>query len=76
MTQNQNLLYMAILFMNNDLIEYILSSCNVIIDAESYIKCIYSSNYDAFIILKESDRSNALKELTRIIERGVDFLQE
>ena len=60
--------------MNNDLIKYILSSYNVIINAKSYIKCIFSSNYDTFIILRESDRSNAINELTRIIERGRRWL--
>lgn len=50
---NQNLLYLAILHMNNNLIEYILDSYNVIVDNESYNKCIYSSNYEAMMILNE-----------------------
>lgn len=32
--------------MNNELIEYIDNSYHVKIDAESYIKYIYASNYD------------------------------
>lgn len=43
---NQYLLYLAILYMKNDLIDYLIHSYHLKIDAESYIKCIYASNYN------------------------------
>ena len=42
---NQKLLYLAILYMQNDLIDYILHSYKLSVDAETFNKCIYSSNY-------------------------------
>ncbi|KAK8857397.1 hypothetical protein M9Y10_015802 [Tritrichomonas musculus] len=52
---NQNLLYLAIQFMNNDLIEYIIDNYDVKIDTNCYNECIKSSNYEAMLILLELD---------------------
>lgn len=56
------LLYNAILYMNNELIEYLIHNYDIKIDGEAYIKCIYSSNYEAMLKLIELDDSNAINE--------------
>lgn len=71
---NQRLLELAILYMNNELIEYIVHSYPVKIDAESYIKCIYASNYDAALKLKElDDDPNTINEFGDIGSTPIDI---
>ena len=44
---NQKLLNLAILYMRNDVVQYLLNSYEVTINCDYYINCIYSSNYEA-----------------------------
>ncbi|KAK8895698.1 hypothetical protein M9Y10_013582 [Tritrichomonas musculus] len=61
-TQNVNLLYLAILYMRNDLIEYLISTYDIKINAECYNKCIYSSNYDALAMLIDFDNAMSIND--------------
>ena len=61
-THNENLLYIAIMFMNNDLIEYIIDNYDIKINGECYNKCIYSSNYDAFLKIMDLDNNFSINE--------------
>lgn len=71
---NQNLLYLAILYMKNDLIDYLIHSYPIKIDAESYIKCIYASNYNALTIIKELDNdSTTINEFGDIGSTPIDI---
>lgn len=60
LSDNIAILHTAILFMRNHLIYSIIHSFNIKIDSESYIKCIYSSNYEAFNILRTLDYSTSI----------------
>lgn len=60
MPKNPKILYKAILYMQNDLIEYIVNVYNIDIDADSYIKCIFASNYIALKKLIEIDPSRSI----------------
>lgn len=71
--KNNECLHNAILYFNNDLIEYILQNYPVKIDAESYIKCIYASNYGAMLKLCEIDQSNAINEFGKIGSTPLDI---
>ncbi|KAK8847789.1 hypothetical protein M9Y10_018821 [Tritrichomonas musculus] len=51
-------LYLAIYYMRNELIEYLIDNYEVKIDTECYIRCLYSSNYEAFLILNEIDEDD------------------
>ena len=53
---NQELLNLAILYMRNDLIEYILNNYDLKINCESYFLCIYASNYEALLLLQEFEK--------------------
>ena len=70
---NHKLLYCAILFMNNDLIDYVVHSYHIKIDAESYIKCIYASNYDAMLKLRELDDDNKINQQGNIGSAPIDI---
>lgn len=73
-TKENNLcLHNAILYFHNDLIEYVLQNYPVKIDAESYIKCIYASNYGALLKLREIDGSNTINEFGKIGSTPVDI---
>lgn len=61
--KNQKLLDLAILYMNNDLIDYLINEYDININCNSYINCIYASNYDAFQRLKEYDDSNSINSI-------------
>lgn len=52
----------AILYLRNDLIEYIINNYKIQISPIAYINCIYASNYDAMILLNKLDQSNAINE--------------
>ena len=65
-TKNINFLYIAILYFKNELIDYIIDTYEYQIDAESYIKCIYASNYVALEKLINMDESNAINEYGEI----------
>lgn len=49
------LLDLAILYMRNDIIPYLINNFDIKINVFNYINCIYASNYDALNILKELD---------------------
>lgn len=50
---NQEILNLAILYLHNDLIEYIINNYGININWESYMNCIFASNYEALQILNE-----------------------
>lgn len=52
---NPFLLYLAINYMRNDLIEYIIDNYDIEINAECYIQCILSSNFNGMLKLIEID---------------------
>lgn len=60
--KNVKLLYMAITFMHNELIEYIVDNYGVKIDGECYILCINNANYAAMIMLKDLDKARSINE--------------
>lgn len=70
---NNNLLYLAIQHMNNDLIEYIIDNYDIKINAECYIQCIYSSNYDAFLAIMEIDENKNINEYGEIGSTPLDI---
>lgn len=70
--ENIDCLYNSILYFHNDLIEYIIQNYHVQIDAESYIKCIYSSNYGAMMKLHKMDHSDAINNFGKIGSTPLD----
>ena len=72
-SEKSNLLDSAILLMRNDLIEYLVNTYEIPIIAENYIKCIYSSNYEAMTILRDLDKSNAINEYGEIGSTPIDI---
>lgn len=73
LSSHSNLLYTAILYMKNNLIYSIIHSFNIEIDAEAYIKCIYSSNYDAYLILRTLDLKNKINDFGLIGSSPIDI---
>lgn len=72
-SNGQKLLYLAILYMKNELIEYILYNYDAKINGECYIKCINASNYNGLVILKDLENSASINDygeygLTPIID--------
>lgn len=72
-SKNKDILYEAILYMQNDLIEYIVDTYNIEIDTECYIKCIYASNYTAFTKLLEIDQSRSITTYGKIGSTPLDI---
>ena len=60
---NITLLYLAIEFMNNELIEYIIETYENEVDILCFIKCIEFSNYEAFLFLEYYDKYNELIDM-------------
>lgn len=58
----EEILYIAILYMRNELIDIIINKYSIKIKAEYYIKCIYSSNYEGMLKIKEMDKEKAYNE--------------
>lgn len=50
---NQKLINLAILYMRNDIVEYLLNNYEITINCDCYINCIYASNYEALNIFQE-----------------------
>lgn len=73
MKENNSCLHNAILYFHNDLIEYAIQNYQLKIDAESYIKCIYASNYGAMLMLREIDSSDAVNEFGMIGSTPIDI---
>ena len=48
--------------MRNELIDIIINKYSIKIKAEYYIKCIYSSNYEGMLKIKEMDKEKAYNE--------------
>lgn len=61
-TKNRRLLYIAISFMQNELIEYIVNIYGIKINGECYIKCINAANYSAMIMLNDLENSASINE--------------
>lgn len=55
-------LHIAIQYMRNDLIDYLINNYDIKINGESYIQCIYSSNYEAMIKIIEIDERQNINE--------------
>lgn len=67
------LLEIAILFMQNDLIDYIIEKSDIKIESENYIKCIYSSNYEAILKLRKLDDSDSINYYGEIGSTPIDI---
>lgn len=67
---NPYFLYLAINYMRNDLIQYIIDNYNIEINAECYIQCILSLNFNGMLKFKEIDEEFE----KNINEFGEDFL--
>lgn len=55
-------LNLAIIFMNNDIIEYIINNYNVQINSDNYNQCIFSSNCDSLLKLIDIDKCEHINE--------------
>ena len=69
---NQELLNLAISYMRNDLIEYILNNYDLKINCESYFHCIYASNYEALLLLQEFEKYDETNEN----KAGINSIEE
>ena len=69
----QYLLEVAILFMQNELIDYILEKSDIQIQPENYIQCIYSSNYEAILKLRKLDESDSINQYGIIGSTPIDI---
>lgn len=71
--KNIDCLHQSILYFHDDLIDYYVQNYSVKIDSESYIKCIYASNYGAFLKLLQLDNSLAINEFGLIGSTPIDI---
>lgn len=69
----EELFFISILYMRNDLIDYFITKYSIKINAEAYIKCIYSSNYDALLKIKELDTSKSYNDFGIIGSTPLDI---
>lgn len=78
-TSNHNLLNLSILYFRNELIEYLINNYDIPITIDNYINCIYASNYEALLLLKQLNEIDSAtitneKDSNKIYHNYLNFM--